>query len=251
MIISHEYKYIFVQLPHTGCSAVARELTKFYGGEAIHRKHSYYHDFLKSASSKEKKYFKFSSIRHPMDEAVSVFYKYKTNHEGYDKPKNFIENGGFVTKRMRSRFEFINQRGGDFGKYFTKFHKIPYDNWSRLDHRNFDFVIRFESLSEDFAEVLMKIGLKQVRPLPLYNPTKRDKKDATALFAPEVRKHAFRIFMPFIKDWGYKFPFETDKESPSISSQIMYQVFGALRNIYWRQQKKIQRIYSSLAKIMK
>ena len=125
MIISHKHRYLFIQLPHTGSSSIAKELRKHYDGEPIHRKHTTYHRFLKTASPDEKAYFTFSGIRHPINEVISIYYKLKTNHEGYDNPSFFSENGGFVTKRMRKRFRFVQDVKTDFERFFKKYYKLP------------------------------------------------------------------------------------------------------------------------------
>lgn len=43
VIISHEHKYVFAELPHTGSTAVSRELRENYAGEKILGKHSTYY----------------------------------------------------------------------------------------------------------------------------------------------------------------------------------------------------------------
>ena len=75
MIISHQHKYLFVELPRTGTTAVSRELRLMYAGTRILRKHSSYQEFLRKASDEEKKYFVFTCIRNPLDDAVSHYFK--------------------------------------------------------------------------------------------------------------------------------------------------------------------------------
>lgn len=48
---------------------------------------------------------------------------------------------------------------------------IPYDNFSREAHGQFDFVMRSENLSDDFAKVLGMLGIEPIRPLPVVNRT--------------------------------------------------------------------------------
>ena len=67
MIISHKYKYLFVELPLTASTAVSKELRENYDGESILYKHATYHEFLKIASPEEKKYFVFSGMCNPLD----------------------------------------------------------------------------------------------------------------------------------------------------------------------------------------
>ena len=236
MIISHKNKYVFVQLPHTGCSAVARELREFYDGEPILRKHSYYHQFLRGATREERAYFTFSTIRNPVDEYISVFHKFRSNHEKYDDPGNSTRNGGFVTSGMRRRFHYV-QRTGDLVSYFLKYSRIPYDNWSRLDHKRFDYVMRFEHLQQDFAEVLRRLQVEQVRPLPLFNPTRQpEEEDRYGLFPEEVRRRVQWVFSPFMEDWGYDLPSSWKMGGAPVSSRIVYEICGLLKSAYWRRQ---------------
>ncbi len=57
MIISHKHKYLFVELPRTGSTAIYEELCQHYDGTQILFRHATYDDFLKVASEEEKKYF--------------------------------------------------------------------------------------------------------------------------------------------------------------------------------------------------
>ena len=235
MIISHKYRYVFVQLPHTGCTAIEKVLRQDYAGEPIHRKHTTYYRFLQTANKQEKNYFTFSGIRNPVTEAISIYYKYKTNHEEYDNPRWFRENGGFVTPRMRKRFRFVQDSMNDFEHYFFKYHKLPYDNWSRLNHRDFDFVIRFENLDEDFSEALNRIGIRQIKPLPVYNVTRKKKKSATDLFSDRIRRKAEWVFGPFLHDWNYYSPITQAPPKVYFSSRILYEAVGIIRSIYWKR----------------
>lgn len=233
MIISHKYRYLFVQLPHTGCTAIAKELRNFYDGKPIYRKHSTYKKFLRNATLDEKNYFVFSGIRSPIDECVSVFYKYTSNHEGYDNPRNFRENNGFVTNRMRKRFDFIHRDNSSFKEYFKRFYFLPYDNSSRLDHHQFDYVYRFENIREDFTKTLEKIDIEQIRPLPVRNKTRKKGRNISQLFTPDVRHRAVYIFSPFMQKWNYSFPFDTTNIKISFMSKVLYQLLGKVRSYYW------------------
>ena len=49
MIISEKNKYLFLELPRTGSTAISKELRDHYDGKRILRKHSLYHEFKKIA----------------------------------------------------------------------------------------------------------------------------------------------------------------------------------------------------------
>ena len=82
MIISHKYRFLFIGLPFSASSAITKELYKEYEGKPILRKHSLYQEFLKIANDKEKKYFVFAVLRNPLEIAVTVYEKMKSNAKG-------------------------------------------------------------------------------------------------------------------------------------------------------------------------
>ena len=53
MIISHKYKYLFVELPRTGTESIKNELIEYYDGHEIHSKHSRYSKFIKHSPAKK------------------------------------------------------------------------------------------------------------------------------------------------------------------------------------------------------
>ena len=78
MIVSETHKYAFIQFPHSGCTAIGRELVDHYGGEPVLWKHAMHHDFLRWAGNRADRFFLFSSIRDPMEEVVSVYHKLRS-----------------------------------------------------------------------------------------------------------------------------------------------------------------------------
>ncbi|HET8962688.1 MAG TPA: hypothetical protein VFM99_02235, partial [Chitinophagales bacterium] len=79
MVIDHRYKFVFIELPLTATSAISKEIREQYGCEPIMNKHATYGDFLKKATEEEKAYAVIGSIRNPLDQTVSMYFKYKTD----------------------------------------------------------------------------------------------------------------------------------------------------------------------------
>ena len=207
MIISHKHKYLFVELPMTGSTAISRELCEQYDGVSIMHKHSTYYDFLKTANDEERKYFVFAGMRHPLDQVVSHYFKYKTDHRSqFTNPnylnrhkQNFLHRIAFGYQHMR-RFTFTKENDADFASFFLKFYKIPYDNWSSMAHSQFDYIIRFENLSEDFSKVIELIGLPLKRTLPKKNKTAQKSEDFFEYYnTPELQERAMQVFGPFVQ----------------------------------------------------
>jgi hypothetical protein len=198
-----------------------------YEGELILKKHSMYHEFLRIASAEERSYHAFAAIRNPMDEAVSVYFKYKTDHDGQFS-KALVDGGVSVSRRDLDRFKFIKQTNATFAEYFERF---PYDNWSRLAHRNFDLVSRFENLQADFSKMLEIAGVKQLRDLPQKNDTGMRDKRYLEQFTDATIPRARRVFGPFMDRWGYELPSEW--AGPSLLGKIQFSALAPARWAYW------------------
>lgn len=239
MIISYKYKYVFIESPNTGSTAISAELQQLYDGQSILKKHSRFFEFVNSVGQNNaQKFFVFSSVRNPLDAQVSIYYKYKNNHrQRYTNPAELIENGGSVTKTDLKRYNFIKQNNLSFIGYIKEFVPFPYDTWSRLSHKKFNFIIRYENIQEDFSQVLKRIGITQTRPLPIVNPTKKEK-TLGELFDTSNYHLAANTFGPFMKKWDYKFPEEWGILEASLLAFIEFETIGFFKNIYWRLNPK-------------
>lgn len=238
MIISHIHRYLFIQLPHAGSTAIGTELLENYAGQAILHKHAHYLEFLRIASPEEKTYFVFSSIRNPLDEAVSIYTHFKTNpYQRFTNPQKRTKQGGWIDDYTADFYQWFARVQPDFSTFFRHFYKLPYDNLSCLAHRQFDYIIRFENLQADFSEVLKRLGLEQKRPLPRVNPTKNREADFLSYYPPTLWAEAKHVFGPFMRQWGYQFPPDWGDMSPSWSSQLQFQVLGWGRQLYYRYLK--------------
>jgi len=206
MIISHKYKYLFIEIPHTASTAIGAELCEHYSGESILHKHANYSEFKHQASAEEKKYFTFGAVRNPLDSVITEYTKFKTNHRGvYTQPDVWERNGGWVSDDHLDRYNFIAKNDATFTTFFEHFYKSLYNNWFLVGHTEVDFVMRFECIVEDFEIALGKIGIEPVRSLPVINASKRSR-DYAEYWTPAAYVHAAHIFGPFMRKWGYEFP---------------------------------------------
>jgi hypothetical protein len=235
MVVSDKYKYVFIELPRTGSTAINKELRENYEGYQILYKHATYSDFEAIATKEQKKYFVFSGVRNPLDDAVSLYFKLKTNHR--EQFSNMAENKRLITQIVMyptiRRFKYIQRYNPDFSTYFLKFYKLPFSNWSMVAHEKFDAVLRFENLQEDFDQVLHAIGIEPKRPLPVINKTGK-KRDSLSLYNPKAIERAKKVFGPFMQAWGYEFPPEWGDPTIPWLSQVEFKVFNGLKKFYWQ-----------------
>ena len=239
MIISHKYKFLFIGLPFSASSAISKELHLEYDGEPYLRKHSLYHEFKNVATKLELKYFVFAVLRNPMEIAVTVYEKMRANAKGnFTNPELFSENGGHITKQHRERFNYIKDNNSSFQQYFKKFHQKPYDNLSSLTIDNCDFVIRYETFSEDYLLALKKAGISNPKPLPVVNKTVGKNKEILAYYTDDIKDRAISIFGPFLEKYDYSFPEEWGGVNISLLSIFKFKVLGVLRRVNERFIKK-------------
>ena len=132
------------------------------------------------------------------------------------------------------RYRFIKRTEADFATYFRRFYHIPYNTWSDMSHRDFNYVIRFEHLQADFARVLELIGLEQKRPLPHVNRTGGKERDYLAYYTPDIIPRARRVFGPYMEQWGYGFPPEWGDAPVPWWVRGEYAFYNLFRNLYWR-----------------
>lgn len=234
MIISHKYRYLFVEIPFTASTAISAELRQNYAGESILYKHAHLHEFMAQATPDQKKYFVFAGVRNPLDAAVSVYYKQKTDHQSFfTDPAYRRSEGGHVSDFALERYAYIQAHPDDFGGYLRKFYRIPYDSYGSVAPGEYDFMIRFEHLQDDFAQLLKELDIEQVRPLPAKNKTGERADDFYAYYTPDTWEHVRRIFGPFLKQWGYRLP--SDDQHVPRSSEAVFQLLRAYRRRYvWR-----------------
>ena len=82
MIVSREHRFVFVEAPFTGSTAISKELLEQYGCEEVLHKHAHLREFLNVATPEEREYKVAIGVRHPLDQIVSFHAKLKTNHKG-------------------------------------------------------------------------------------------------------------------------------------------------------------------------
>jgi hypothetical protein len=242
MVISDKYRYVFVELPRTGSTAVSRELRELYDGRGILHKHASYQEFLNWANDEQKSYFAFGGIRNPLDDAVSLYFKLLDDHK---KSYSGIKNAGWFTRAVyafRSRqFRFAQEEKTGFSRFFLRFYRWPYDNWSCLSHPRLDFILRFERLADDFASAISGVGTTPLRPLPVQNKTANRKMHFSEYYDAEAISRAKWVFGVYMRKWNYEFPahWGVGGIEPGRWNKQTYNFLNFFRVFYWRYLRPV------------
>jgi hypothetical protein len=243
MVISRQYKFVFVELPLTATTAISKELREMYDGEPFLHKHATYRRFLKTASPEIRTYTPVSNIRVPLDQAVSMYFKYKNDKELGDlmlTGKNKKQNGTSLRlylsiRRHKTRAGYVLNNNATFEQYFFKFYKLPYSDWSVLDHKKFEHLIRFEHLAEDYKKVFTEIGVPVRRDLPAANKTPGREKTFWSYYATDrAKRHAKFIFGPYMRYWGYEFPKDWNNIREPWHAELLFNLLNIPRKFYWK-----------------
>lgn len=261
MIISQKHRYLFIEVPHTGSTAISQELIENYDGQPILHKHAHYNEFLKSVNNRGKRPFVFAGIRNPLDDVVSIYFKFKTNHKGnFTDLEKLTRNGGFVTQSHTRRFNFIQDSNADFSTYLKEFFNRPYTTDYSWTYKELDFVIHFENLQVDFAQAIRLVGLEPVRAVPLVNKTAAKGDDFISYYDPAVYQRARNVFGPYMEKWGYKLPAHWGDEPISRLSHMEFQIIEmigrfCLNRLRWsparchQVQQPVRQCFRGLRKI--
>ncbi len=234
MIVSDKNRYVFVEVPHTGSTAVSRELGRSYDGVYRARKHATYRDFLRTASPEQRRYLAFAAVRNPLDVAVSRYFlmKMKSRRELGDPA--FVARHGSVAQKMDYRIEqWVERTDADFERFLLTWYRLPFDSWTSLDKDRYGKVLRFESLDTDFGEVLTMIGLERAGPLPVANETPGRERDFISYYTPKAMKRAIWVFGPYMEEWGYSFPREWANARVPLWSKVLLRLVRVFRSVYW------------------
>ena len=235
MIISHEHRYVYVEVPRTGSTAVAAELEAKYGGQQMLRKHATYRDFLAQATADEQGYFVFSGIRNPLDVAVTRYAHVKENGAGHFTTPGEVAKRNSIASRLERRvYSWTQRHDATFEQFLARWYLLPYDTWTSLDHHRMDSIIRFEALAADFDATIRKIGLEPVRPLPVLNATPGRDRDFLSYYTPRAIRRATWVFGPYMEEWGYAFPEAWGPVHVPAWSRWLMRVVRVFRGVYWR-----------------
>ena len=238
MIISHKFKYLYLEVPFTGTRAIGEALCKHYAGERILGHHSNYHEFVRIAKRHELDYFVFAGVRNPLDAAVSQFFKFRsTNEEEYlshDRGNSIQQR--IVRSLTLDKIRFIREHDS-FEAFFKRYYRFPYDNWLSTCVDHCDFVMRFENLQKDFETVVSHLDAgPYIPPSHRGKTNSRDRTKAAAeYYSPEIRQRAIRVFGTYMKRFDYPLPSGWEKGNEV--SNFLFNLLAYPRSFYWKHAR--------------
>jgi hypothetical protein len=211
MVISHRYKYLFLENPLTGSTALSKRLVSKHEGQRILYKHANYLEFENFINVSKEEYFVFAVIRNPLDTAVSAYVKFLTDHQSaFTDPKARKNHGGWVTRSHIKLYRFAQNPKNTFENFLHKAIKVPgkipgSGFWMARNKSFCDYIMKYERLDEDFSKILKLLGIDDKEPIEKVNVTK-GKGHYEDYYNKESIDFTIQMLGPFMQEWGYELP---------------------------------------------
>ena len=194
-MISHEHKYIFIEIPKTGTTTICSVLEQ-HGAEQPY-KHLDLKQYKERYTKEYNSYFKFSFVRNPWDRVVSLY-----SRKGDGIQKSMFRRG----KQMGHGMLF--EQFVDWIELSTDTCIKPTPKKNMVDFYmvdgtvDIDFVGRLENIQEDFNIICDKIGIPH-QQLPHINKSKH--KPYTQYYDDKTKQIIAEKFAKDIEYFGYEF----------------------------------------------
>ncbi len=186
-MISYRHKFVFIHIPKTGGTSIAKILFG-YCDHII--KHQFAQDII-TESGQYNDYFKFAIVRNPWAREVSRYhYQRKTPSHEFYKEANKLSFKKWLKKRHKD-------------KTFMDFYGAPMLDWISDDPGNIiiDFIARLETINKDWPMICSKLKIDS--QLPVLNISEH--KHYTVYYDDETREMIARAYEKDIKYFGYKY----------------------------------------------
>lgn len=244
MIVSSQHRYLFLEIPLTASSAIHHELCRFYDGKPVLHKHASFPEFRRLMGHSAESYFVFATVRNPLDKAVSQYLKIKDDYRGYYSDPAAADALRIDYADLR-KHKFLQETDGSFGDYLKRYRRRAFTESIDLSRARIDFVIRYESLQDDFLHLLGRLGLDRVRRLPVVKRTPGKREGWQSYYdTPEIIDHARDVFGPFMKRWGYEFPEGWGGYCHSWVRGLEYQLMTFAAGFYLLHVRYSNRLYA-------
>tara|TARA_R100000008_G_scaffold86751_1_gene81335 strand:+ start:6683 stop:7273 length:591 start_codon:yes stop_codon:yes gene_type:complete len=194
-MISHEHKYIFIEIPKTGTTTICSVLKQHEAEQPY--KHLDLKQYKERYTKEYNSYFKFSFVRNPWDRVVSLY-----SRKGDGIQKSMFRRGQQIGHGM-SFEQFV-----DWIELSTDTCRKPTPKKNMVDFYmvdgsiDIDFVGRLENIQEDFNIVCNKIGIPR-QQLPHINKSKH--KHYTRYYDDKTKQIIAEKFAKDIEYFGYEF----------------------------------------------
>ncbi|MEM9515317.1 MAG: hypothetical protein AAGA42_10725 [Actinomycetota bacterium] len=215
MILGRDLRYVFVQVPQTGSTAVGSWLCDHYGGEPVLEKHATIIEARHRLGRELDGCVVIVSIRDTYDQLISSYYK---AHHGYHNAS-----AGFRALR-HDRSRWVSEHDASLPEFVDRFARRILAPVHALSLRRADIVLRRESLGADVAELGHVLGDARPPVLPRRNATRRPTVVLEHALSADQMHRVERLHRPFRYEFGYT------EVPPSATDRAAYETLLHLKH---------------------
>ena len=221
-VISYKHNFIYALAPRTASTATADYLIKRLDAEwvpkndvlddggiiKVEKKHSAFKDLIQNGVVDRdivKSFLTFITVRNPFDSLFSAWYKKKFTYTKLMKEKD-----SFIFKKPGFLEDMLFVKDRTFSEWIVKnYQKLAEDGVKRHLNGKFlhhaDRVMRFESLNEDFKDILQEYDISYPGKIPIINQTEGKPKDYRQHYTTEARAIVEQAYSLDLKKFSYEF----------------------------------------------
>jgi hypothetical protein len=225
VIVSHEHRFVYVQVPQTGSSAIGTWMVEHLGGVRVLRKHTTLPQARRLLGKSIDGYLVIASVRDSLDQFVSSYFK------TLNRPATGTGSGGWFGLRATStsRVEWAQSGDPSLDSYIDRFVRRPHGPVYTLSLRAADLVLRYEEIGAASQYVTAALGVGELPPVPQVNSTDRARSDLSELASPGRYERVVRYHRPFRHEWGYT------EEVPSRFDRLRYEMLVRTKEVERRR----------------
>jgi hypothetical protein len=225
VIISHEHRFVYVQVPQTGSSAIGSWMVEHLHGVKVLRKHTTLPQARRVLGSLIDGYLVIASVRDSLDQFVSSYFK------TLNRPPTGTGSGGWFGLRATSTARVRWAQSGDptLDSYIDEFVRRPHAPVYTLSLRHADLVLRYEDIELAAQHVAEALGVDELPPVSQVNTTDRVRSGLAELASPDRHERVVRYHRPYRYEWGYT------ADAPSRFTQLRYEVLVQAKEIERRR----------------
>jgi hypothetical protein len=225
-IICRKYNLLFIMTPRTACTAVGELLCHQYGGEflpsedildshgmiLVDRKHCTLSDLIKYKvldAGEAESLLKVAAVRNPFDSLVSLYIKQRYKY----KPL-LVDQSSWVNRLPRYAGAMRYAQTHSFSEWAWKatykkalkrslgFQPSMFREYTK----DVDVTMRFESIEENFTEVLKSLRISSSANIPVSNRTEeRTSRDYRSYYSAAAKHIVTWAYAYDLKKYGYRF----------------------------------------------
>lgn len=222
-ILCPELKLLFIQTPHTGCTAIGGRLREEFAGQRVpdesirdargrvivQRKHATLRELMAGGlitPEQRRRLVVAAGVRNPFDMLASEYVRTTRGEQVGGRRSRVVEAGSRNSGRGQAPLDFEPWLRWRFATGLTERLRGSRYREARDFAEGVNSVIRFEHLQTDFEALLQRLGVMRRIEVPFVNPTvARHGQHYSTYYTPGARAIVEDVYGHWLRRFAYRF----------------------------------------------